>query len=196
MCKLIFVRHGKALPAGEGDKDIDRPLGEVGHSQAKSRRKALITTAIDYVISSPARRARETAKIVTGKSKIATVTALYPDPHDGGTGTRLDVLFNKPDLGYCAVGKYLVAEDGECVTEWATQAWAHTKAMIDSYGNPDVIAIFGHAVCLPALGMQVCTDGDLLNFRSMIADMNLGECEGFALTVEDGKVVDLETFCG
>ena len=104
------------------------------------------------------------------------------------------MLFNK--IGYKPVADYLKEDDGKVVMEWAERAWGHTNAIIESYGNPDTVAVFGHAVCLQALGMQICSDNDLLNFRSMIADLNLGECEGFVLTIEDGKVVDLENFCG
>lgn len=194
MRKIRFIRHGKAVAAGEGQKDIDRVLGEVGIHQAKTRWQKMNGTDFGLVISSPAPRAWGTGEIVTSRTKrdMVIVDSLYPAPDDGAVGQRLDALFNMKHLGYAPVSAYLKEVDGACVTEWAETAWKDCAEKIGTDGKPAFITVFGHAVCLPALGMQLCTADDLLDFKALIANINLGECEGYALTVENGRVTGLE----
>jgi broad specificity phosphatase PhoE len=59
MALIYFVRHGKAA-AGFGE-DRDPGLNELGHSQAAAIAPRLIAAAPVDLISSPLRRARETA---------------------------------------------------------------------------------------------------------------------------------------
>ena len=186
MRKIIFVRHGKAVAAAEGQKDIDRLLGEVGIGQAKARAEKLAGVKFDLVLSSPAPRAHKTGVLVTGKpeNEIVVVDALYPAPDDGDIGTQLDVLFNL--LGYKPVADYLAAKDGDVLMDWAYDAHVMCDVAISqSNRDPEVVGVFGHAVCLPALGMVFCEGNSAL--VKAIEKMNLGECEGFAISFNENE---------
>ncbi|MBO6947961.1 MAG: histidine phosphatase family protein [Rhodospirillales bacterium] len=63
--EILFLRHGKAARP-DGVEDFDRPLKDKGHLQARKIGAWLIThDAIpDAILSSPARRAQETAEDV------------------------------------------------------------------------------------------------------------------------------------
>ncbi|MGW0228331.1 NUDIX hydrolase [Actinopolymorpha singaporensis] len=58
---LVLVRHGSALPrSGWTGDDLERPLGDEGHTQAAELVGALAAYGITRVVSSPARRCVET----------------------------------------------------------------------------------------------------------------------------------------
>lgn len=187
MRKIVFVRHGKALAAGEDGRDINRVLGEKGIAQAVSRKKQMGDIVFDLVLSSPAPRAHKTAAIVTGKPKnhIVVVEALYPQPDDGGIGTAIDKLFNRPHLGYAPVSKYEAEPNGEgdVLMDWAYDAYTMCDIAIGRAGKNETVGIFGHAVCLPATGMAFC-DG-YPKLVDVIKEINLKECEGFVINFDD-----------
>lgn len=196
MRKIFFVRHGKAGPAPEGKGDIDRPLNEKGHNQALDRREELDGIDFDLVISSPALRARETAVRVAAAADgdVIVAQSLYPDPTDNDLGTRLDKLFGLPHLGYVPVSAYLKEKDGDVLTDWAAVARHEVLALIEKHGSPKNVLIAGHAVAIPALAMAIAEDTEL---PDEIAEINLGECEGFALVLDaEGDPCKLEKFCG
>src|SRR5436190_11704097 len=63
---LYIIRHTDALPVGAGDcqTDADRPLSELGQSQAKTVALGLQRRGVHVskILTSPLRRARETAE--------------------------------------------------------------------------------------------------------------------------------------
>ena len=62
MKQLVFLRHGQA---GTASSDSERPLTELGRSQAEQSAKRLAQEGFvpDIIISSPYKRAMETAEI-------------------------------------------------------------------------------------------------------------------------------------
>jgi len=81
---LILVRHAKSSWADAGLKDIDRPLNERGKKDAPDMAKRLKERGIkvDLFVSSPARRARRTARLFAEefdvkKEDIQLVDDLY-----------------------------------------------------------------------------------------------------------------------
>jgi len=64
--EIYLIRHADALPAGAGgaQSDADRPLSEVGKSQAKALAAAFQRQGLhlDCVLTSPLLRARQTAE--------------------------------------------------------------------------------------------------------------------------------------
>ncbi len=179
--RISFFRHGKAVKADPNQSDLDRVLSAVGQEQARALRKKLGGRKFDLVLSSPAWRAVHTAVLVTG-DEIGLVPELYPDPKDGGVGTEIDRLANLPHLGYCEVARYLNEEGGDVVTDWGRSVWESVKDKEINAEYTD-IAIFGHAVCLQALGMAACEDNPGLVEK--IGMINLGECEGFVVTFDE-----------
>lgn len=65
MKTLLLVRHAKSSWADQGLDDFDRPLNDRGKKDAPEMAKRLNekNIVIDLIISSPAKRARRTAKI-------------------------------------------------------------------------------------------------------------------------------------
>lgn len=66
MRELILLRHAHAEPAMAGEADLDRPLSPEGLVEAEKAGKWLAEKKLtpDYVLCSPARRARETLDAV------------------------------------------------------------------------------------------------------------------------------------
>jgi broad specificity phosphatase PhoE len=184
--RISFIRHGKANKPSPDQRDLDRVLSEVGQGQAYALRGKLNGAKFDFVLSSPADRAVDTGVIVASvtKESIVIVPELYPNPHDGGVGTAIDNLFTMPHLGYCPVVNYLNEEGGDVVTDWACSVWVSIleNEIADNHAE---VAIFGHAVCLPALGMAAC--GENQKLVEQIATINLGECEGFVISFGEDK---------
>ncbi|MEM9177916.1 MAG: histidine phosphatase family protein, partial [Myxococcota bacterium] len=62
--ELILVRHAEPRAGESGDPDPnDPPLGSRGRAQAARVADWLARSSLDRVISSPLRRARETAEV-------------------------------------------------------------------------------------------------------------------------------------
>ena len=68
MRQLILLRHAHAESASTGQADLDRPLSPEGLAEAESAGRWLKEQALvpDRVLSSPARRTRETVEAVLG----------------------------------------------------------------------------------------------------------------------------------
>jgi len=100
MKTLYLVRHAKASWEEPGVSDVDRPLIPKGVNRTKLVVDFLLKrgTAIDLMVSSPAVRALETAKIVaTGLNyplnKIKTDRKIY----DGYYDRILDIIYGTPN---------------------------------------------------------------------------------------------------
>src|SRR5262245_53878034 len=75
------MRHGKAELLAPGQSDYDRALAERGHQDAARMGKALRAMKLipDAVVSSPARRAKETAEEVAKAARY--LGAIRYDKH-------------------------------------------------------------------------------------------------------------------
>ena len=114
---IYLVRHGIAGPATEGGSDADRALTPEG--QRKMRRIATglkrLGVAPDIVLSSPLRRAQETAAVVASGLMSDPSVEIYPPlapghaalevlkglrPHR--TARELMLVGHEPDMGLLA----------------------------------------------------------------------------------------------
>lgn len=82
MKTLLLTRHAKTHPAADGERDFDRTLTDRGRSDARLMASELIKRNLvpDFVISSPARRALETSRLicdVLGIREYAIAEFLY-----------------------------------------------------------------------------------------------------------------------
>src|ERR1700744_1453057 len=84
MKTLIVIRHAKSSWDHAGISDIDRPLNDRGRRDAPGMARRLIKKdiSIDRFVSSPAKRARQTAELFIhafdGKEKeIRFISELY-----------------------------------------------------------------------------------------------------------------------
>jgi phosphohistidine phosphatase len=89
MKSLLLVRHAKSSWADPGQQDIDRPMNDRGKQDAPdmARRLKQRSIHIDLLVSSPAKRARKTAKLFAEeldirKDDILVVDRLYLAGHD------------------------------------------------------------------------------------------------------------------
>ncbi|MGW6784802.1 SixA phosphatase family protein [Streptomyces sp. NPDC054987] len=81
-CRLLLVRHAKAVPKGDPADDFERPLGERGKADAPRTGRWLADNGYraDLALCSPSRRTRQTWQLL--------VPAL-PDPPDAVYDDRL-----------------------------------------------------------------------------------------------------------
>lgn len=94
---LILIRHAKA---GDGDRDIDRPLTPRGHADATAVGRALAAVEFvpDRVVVSPARRAQETwvdaeAELPGGPRTVVDDERVY----DNDVDLLLEIVRETPD---------------------------------------------------------------------------------------------------
>lgn len=172
MKTLILGRHGNTNKQTEGQTDKERQLSDKGYRQAEDRAASADYSNIDLVLSSSAPRAYMTAQIVTRTPlvEILKYDELYPAPV--GYGEEFDRLFN--ELGYESAATYIKAKGGGCVLAWAEEAWDAIKRRVNGVGNDKSVAIFGHAVCLPAIAMVM-----LQNYPELVEKLShiqMSEC--------------------
>lgn len=118
MKSLYLIRHAKAMPAAPMMTDRDRPLDEQGERDAKKlgRRLHHDKLHVDLMISSPARRALSTARIIAHKlvqdeNRIVIDDRIYASDVDtlmqiiGETNPEVDSLMlfgHNPELSALA----------------------------------------------------------------------------------------------
>lgn len=83
--EIYILRHGIAVPGGTpGYRETERPLSEEGRVKMLQAVKgiSLVVGEVDLILTSPLKRAQETALIATralgGKEKVATFDPLKP----------------------------------------------------------------------------------------------------------------------
>ncbi|HZO34616.1 MAG TPA: histidine phosphatase family protein [Gaiellaceae bacterium] len=103
--RVFLVRHAEAAP---GEPDALRPLTSAGRDAARALGDTLAREQLDAVVSSPLRRARETAE------EVAAAAGLAAEPHEGlgpgatlaslrdavaGRGATVAAIGHQPDCG-------------------------------------------------------------------------------------------------
>ena len=84
--KFIFLRHGRSLADDEGKHEglYDSPLTEIGIRQAKNIAEILKSYDFDLIISSPLKRALQTAEIISKTLNIEIeVNDLFKERDNG-----------------------------------------------------------------------------------------------------------------
>jgi phosphohistidine phosphatase len=125
MKTLLILRHAKSSWKNEGLSDRDRPLNKRGQRQAPLIGQYLHSLALapDLILSSPARRARETAVAVAQEcgydGDVDFINEFYPgDPEDyiqvvgalPDAHERVMVVGHNPGLEYLLAGFIHYAE--------------------------------------------------------------------------------------
>ena len=85
--ELLVVRHGKSDWEGDARTDFDRPLAKRGRRDAPRMGKWLRKSDLlpDLVLSSPAKRAKETSRLLLGELGLEEQVVRW-EPHLYGTG--------------------------------------------------------------------------------------------------------------
>lgn len=96
MKKLYIIRHSKAVEYAPDHTDFNRCLADYGIEKATLIAKHLATDieAVDLILSSPACRAIETARIFARAVKYAEsdITTMEPLYHFGGIEMALEII--------------------------------------------------------------------------------------------------------
>ncbi len=122
---VFFVRHANADEGTNNQKDFDRPLSASGHRQApKIAVKMKYDQEVpDVIISSPAKRALETATYFYEHFDFSSKQVLeHEDLYDASTGTLLNIINNLPEdyskvylvghnPGFTYITEYLTGEE-------------------------------------------------------------------------------------
>jgi phosphohistidine phosphatase len=98
MKTLLILRHAKAEPdAAGGDKD--RALNKRGRGDAEAigRQVQALVGSPDAIVSSDARRARQTAELAASAAGFAGAVTLEPDIYDADPDVLLGVVGRLPD---------------------------------------------------------------------------------------------------
>ena len=88
MMRLVLLRHAAAEAARPGLSDIDRPLSPKGRAEALDAGRCIVAARlrIDWLLVSPALRARATATLVAAEldrsEPVHIESALYPGKPD------------------------------------------------------------------------------------------------------------------
>ncbi|HSX29249.1 MAG TPA: histidine phosphatase family protein [Candidatus Saccharimonadales bacterium] len=137
---IYFVRHGeceaneKMLLAGQRD---DSPLTDVGRRQAAQAATDLNKIHIDYIISSPLMRTRETAVIIAetvGVDKRRVTIDDRINEYDLGDYTRMPVDMPPPDWNN--------VPHGESVRQFRDRVLSFFRQYKN---NPENILVVSHA---------------------------------------------------
>lgn len=154
MRTFLLVRHAKAERA-DGVADIDRALADRGRSDAELVGRFLIEALPrpGAIVSSPARRARETAAIVSASANWRATVAIDDRLYGGGVSDLMAVLTDSDADPIVAFGHEPV--------------WSTTVSTL--IGGGDITMVTCAVACLEG---QVQSGGATL--RWMIAPAALG----------------------
>ncbi len=94
MKRLILVRHAKSSWNNKDLQDIDRPLNKRGERDAPEmgRRMAKRGVVVDLILTSPAIRAQDTAKLIAEKSSCKDKIKIDENLYDATAWEILDVI--------------------------------------------------------------------------------------------------------
>ena len=173
MPRLYLIRHGEPSGTWGQTTDADPGLTDLGRKQAEGAAERLMKTPPKLVVSSPLRRARETAipfaRAVGTEPAIVDAVAEIPTP---------------PAIAFAQRGEWL---RGLMAGEWgatdpALQAW---RQGIVAYLTtvPDDTAIFSHFVAINvALGAAI-GDDRVVCFKPAHASITVLETKGRAISL-------------
>lgn len=199
--RLLFIRHANAMPlsgaarrADDGSvvhdwkfRDQTRGLSPKGVEQCAANRHIIEGIAIKANLTSPARRATDTAARMTisessqreekgGDVFLRMVESLHP----AGMSTICEDLFDT--MGYGPLRKFFEAPDGkeaflaygqQVAAELSAKAGGPAMSAIDS---GDSFAMYGHAVFLNAVCYSIAAEVGIEDLDFLL-DVDLGEAE-------------------
>jgi phosphohistidine phosphatase len=106
--ELLILRHAKSAWNTDAPTDFERPLSKRGRRDAPRVGKFMANKGLipDYVVSSPAERARETVIAVCAQLGIGEERIHWDDRiYHASTGSLMDVLSESPE----DAGRVLIA---------------------------------------------------------------------------------------
>jgi broad specificity phosphatase PhoE len=200
IAQLVLINHGNAAvaqgedgAAARGDRphqwkkeDQLRELTEKGQQQCLQARAWSSLLPLSCVISSPARRAKDTARLMTGVDNPQIVECLHP----AGVNESCEALFEQ--LGCGPLTKFFETERGEEHFRWygnvVCDELSRHVAQLQGIVKPGTsMAIFGHAVFLNAVALEaLMVVPGWQNLAQEMLDLDLGETEGICVNMATG----------
>lgn len=206
--KLIFIRHANAVPLnGESRlnqphdwkfRDQTRSLTAKGKEQANISKSYLQSYKVKASLTSPARRASDTAVIMSQLSEGGNIfLRMVESLHPASMSQICEDLFDT--LGYGPLRKFYDVDGGkDAFLDYAERVCAEITAKI---GGPsfdrdapdgDTIAVFGHAVFLNSIVYAVCNSYQLSQTDDVLLDVDLGETQGILVDIENKSITVLK----
>lgn len=154
---LLFLRHGRTSDnvarRFSGPHGADPGLDDVGRHQVAAVAAALGDARIDAVVSSPLRRARETAEVIASALGLGVVVdpALADFDPGGWDGRTTDEVRATSPAWHAAwsVSPDVAPPDGESVRAVQARVLAGIRALVDKYVGRRVLLV-SHAVPIGA----------------------------------------------
>jgi phosphohistidine phosphatase len=105
MKHLLLLRHAKSNWEDAGNTDFDRPLAARGERDAPRMGEALrqLTPLPDYVLSSPATRARQTTLAVVQAANLTVEPHFAPNLYAASADALLAVVRRLPVASACTL---------------------------------------------------------------------------------------------
>jgi broad specificity phosphatase PhoE len=181
--QITLLRHGR--PDKSPPNNRLWCLSEDGHRQSQERRIMLGNPKFDLIVHSELLRTRETARDVAGLDESATAIAI-PDLYyrdEDPRGQALEQAFVK--LGHAPLHEYYKMAQAEL--ESLAQDAQHAILKEIDRRNAINVLVVGHGMLLQSICIAFTRENE--PFMSQV----LGECEGYRLTFEDGRVTSVET---
>jgi phosphohistidine phosphatase len=96
---LLLMRHAKSNWDDASLRDFDRPLAERGRRDAPRMARALVAldSAPDFIVSSPAARARETIEAVRSEGQLIAPLEFDENIYDASTAALMRIVRRLPD---------------------------------------------------------------------------------------------------
>jgi len=154
---LLFLRHGRTSDnvarRFSGPHGADPGLDEVGRHQAAVVAAALGDARVDAVVSSPMRRARETAEVIASALGLGVVVdpALADFDPGGWDGQTTDEVRATSPAWHAAwsVSPDVAPPDGESVRAVQARVLGGVRALVGKYAGRRVLLV-SHAVPIGA----------------------------------------------
>lgn len=206
--KIIFIRHANAAPiVGENRanaphdwkfRDQTRALTDKGRQQCASSKAFLEPFAVKANLTSPARRASDTALNMTKLTAGGDVfLRLVEGIHPAGMSSTCEDLFD--GMGYGPLRKFFDTPGGrDAFCDYAQRVSSEMAAKI---GGPsferdapegDAICVYGHAVFLNAIVYCIGMSLGIAETEALLLDIDLGETQGIYINTSEKTIQHLK----
>ena len=143
---IYIVRHGETdwnvKKIYQGTKDIE--LNEVGIKQAEELKDQLKEINFYAVISSPLKRAYETAKIITGSENIKTDARLVERGGGDLEGRPVEEAFRLVDFNSPSEHRYNI----ENIIDFKKRVIDFSEEIKEKYRDKDILIVTHAGVCI------------------------------------------------
>lgn len=193
MTTLYLARHGQSdwNAANRFQGHIDRPLTDLGRTQAEALARELAATALEAIYSSPLRRALDTATAVAAGRDLEVVADDGLREVDVGSWaglTRAKVEERFPAEFRRWVDGGDGWEDGETYEQMSTRVLATTVAIADAHRSGEILVV-SHGG--PIRAIQAAAAGMTVHEFRRVSPVE-PNARMSRVAVEDGRIARLD----